>query len=69
MTYNPLQHRLPGEHGFPQIKARDDNLLAANGKPCRRRVLPEPDAGDRAATAKWRLRANETSICWMLRTK
>ncbi len=54
MTNNPLQHRLsPASMVSPQVKSPLRQLYRWRmGSACRWRVLPEPDAGDRAATVR-----------------
>lgn len=73
MTNNPPSAQIkPGEYGFPlKLKARYDNFIGgewvapADGEYYQNLT---PVTGQQAA--KWRLRANETSIWrWMLRTK
>lgn len=46
MTNNPLQHRL-SPASMVSLKARYDNFIGGEWVACRRRVLPESDAGDR----------------------
>ncbi len=73
MTNNPPSAQIkPGEYGFPlKLKARYDNFIGgewvapADGE-YYQNLTPVTGSG----CAKWRLRANETSIWrWMLRTK
>lgn len=69
MTNNPPSAQIkPGEYGFPlKLKARYDNFIGGEW------VAPadgEYYQNLGSCCAKWRLRANETSIWrWMLRTK